>query len=277
MEELAARVEFYRKKIIQTAWYGKGGHITSALSMADIVATLYWNGILRHNSTNPEWEDRDKFILSKAHGGVGFYVMLALEGYFPIDDLKKYCQPEQHLGDHSSMIVPGVENSGGSLGHGLGIAAGMAYAAKMKGKDSLVYVLTGDGECQEGSIWESAMIVGNKKINNLIWIIDYNQLQANSRINDTNGLEPLEDKLNSFGFDVRKVDGHNLSQLKSALFIDRNNLGDKPVALIANTIKGYGVPLFEGKEGWHGRTPNADEYTEIISELGLSMEEFVNL
>lgn len=277
MENYNERVAFFRKKIIQTAWYGKGGHITSALSMADILATLYWGGILRHDSSNPEWDRRDKFILSKAHGGVGFYTMLALEGYFPVSMLKNYCHPGQALGDHANFSVPGVENSGGSLGHGLAFAAGNAYATKLQGKDNLTYVLTGDGECQEGSIWESALFIGNRKLNNLVWIIDYNKLQANSRIDATSSLEPLSDKLEAFGFEVRVADGHDYSQLSGALLVDRNRLPEKPIAVIANTRKGFGVPMLEDQEGWHGKTPREEEYKEIVTELGLSMEDFINL
>ena len=165
---IANKTEEYRKRIIKTAWMGKGGHITSALSMADILAVLYFGNILRHDSKNPSWNDRDRFILSKAHGGVGFYTLLAMEGYFPMGDLDNYCQPGQHMGDHSNACINGVENSGGSLGHGLGFAAGKAFAAKLNNNDYLTYVLTGDGECQEGSIWESALFIGNHKLNNLL-------------------------------------------------------------------------------------------------------------
>jgi transketolase len=200
-----------------------------------------------------------------------------MDGYFPMDDLKQYCHPGQHMGDHSNMTVTGVENSGGSLGHGLGYAAGLALSAKLRKEDYLTYVLTGDGECQEGSIWESAMFIGNRKLNNLIWIIDYNRLQANSRIDNTDSLEPLDAKLWDFGFEVRTADGHSHEALKEAFSVDRRNLPDRPVAVIANTIKGYGVPLFEDKEGWHGRTPNEAEYAEIIQQLGMTMEEFVSL
>lgn len=274
MESLINKSEILRKKIIKTAWEGQAGHITSSLSMVDILATLYWGGILRHDPANSQWENRDQFILSKAHGGLGYYVLLALDGYFNVEDLRRYCQPGQHLGDHSNFCVNGVENSGGSLGHGLGIAAGKALSAKLNDSDNLIYVLTGDGECQEGSIWESAMMIGNFKLNNLIWIIDYNEFQANSRTNDTMSLEPLQSKLDAFGFEVKKVNGHDHQELKKVLEVDRNNLPQRPTAVIAYTIKGYGIPLFEGKEGWHGRTPNAEEYTRIIEELGLTMEEF---
>lgn len=269
--------EEYRKRIVRTAWKGKGGHITSALSMADIMAVLFFGNILRHDPQKPDWSKRDRFILSKAHAGVGFYVMLAMEGYFPMRDLDQYCHPGQHMGDHSNASISGVENSGGSLGHGLGIAAGKAIAAKLNSDDYITYVITGDGECQEGSIWESALFIGNKQLNNLVWIIDYNHFQANGKIESSGDLEPLSLKLRDFKFEVKSVNGHNHKELFEALTIDRNNLPAKPTVIIANTIKGYGVPLFEGKEGWHGRTPTVKEYDVIIKEFGMSIEEFEQL
>lgn len=277
MLDISTRTEELRKRIIKTAWNGKAGHITSALSMADIIAVLFFGGILQHNPEKADWEDRDRFILSKAHGGLGLYVVLAMEGYISMDALDHYCKAGQHLGDHSNMSVNGVENSGGSLGHGLGIAAGKALSAKMKNMDYITYVLTGDGECQEGSIWESALFIGNKQLNNLVWIIDYNRLQAGSRIDNTSGLEPLSDKLKSFGFTVKIVDGHNHIDLYHALKIDRKCLPEQPTAIIANTKKGYGIPLLEDEEDWHGRLPKEKEYDMIIHGLGMTMEEFEQL
>ncbi len=269
--------EEYRKRIVRTAWKGKGGHITSALSIADIMAVLFFGNVLKHNPQNPHWSKRDRLILSKAHAGVGYYTILAMEGYFPMSDLDQYCQPGQHLGDHSNASINGVENSGGSLGHGLGIAAGKAMAAKLNNADYITYVITGDGECQEGSIWESALFIGNRQLNNLVWIIDYNHLQANGTIESSGNLEPLSSKLKDFRFDVKSINGHNHKDLFEAMALDRNNLPQKPTAIIANTIKGYGIPLFEGKEGWHGRTPTVQEYEAIIKELGMSIEEFEKL
>lgn len=276
-DDISIETEELRKRIIKTAWNGKAGHITSALSMVDILAVLYFGGVLRHDSQKADWSERDRFILSKAHGGLCLYVVLAMCGYIPMKALESYCHAGQNLGDHSNMSVNGVENSGGSLGHGLAIAAGKALSAKMKHQDYVTYVLTGDGECQEGSIWESALFIGKKKLNNLVWIIDYNHLQANSRIEGFNTLEPLADKLNDFGFNVKNVNGHDHEELYKALKIDRNCLPESPTAIIANTRKGYGIPLLEDKENWHGRLPSADEYEEIVRELGMSMEEFLNL
>lgn len=277
MMDISGKAMEFRKRIVKTAWSGKAGHITSALSMADILSVLYFGGVLRHDPYQADWEERDRFILSKAHGGVGLYTILAMEGYIPMEALNHYCKPGQHLGDHSNLSVNGVENSGGSLGHGLGIAAGKALSAKLKQKDYITYVLTGDGECQEGSIWESALFIGNKRLNNLVWIIDYNGLQANSRVEGTNGLQPLEDKLKAFGFMPKSVDGHAHEELYHALKLDRKDLPERPVAVIAHTKKGYGIPLLEDQEGWHGRTPDEGEYNEIIRELGMTMEEFERL
>lgn len=277
MRDIKKITDQYRKQIIKTAWNGQGGHITSALSMVDILSVLYFGEVLRHNPRNPQWSKRDRFILSKAHGGVGLYTILGMCGYYPMEDLKDYCKPNQHMGDHSSMMVQGIECSGGSLGHGLGIAAGKAMAAKLKKEDYLTYVITGDGECQEGSIWEAALFIGNNCLNNLIWIIDYNRLQANGWVNETSSLEPLEDKLKSFGFEVLSVDGHNQEELFRVLSVDRAHLPSKPRVIIARTIKGYGVPLFQDKEGWHGRTPKKDEYQQIVQQLGMTWKEFEEL
>lgn len=271
------RAEQLRKKVLQTAWFGQAGHITSSLSMLDILNVLYFENILRYDVRNEYWEKRDRFILSKAHGGLGFYVILAMAGFFPLENLKKYCHEGQHLGDHANYTVKGVENTGGSLGHGLAFAAGKALAGKLNHADYLTYVLTGDGECQEGCIWETALSIGNMRLNNLIWIIDYNGLQANGKVEQVMGLNPLKEKLESFKFDVTEINGHNYTELISALNVDRNCLPERPKVIIAHTIKGKGVPLFEGKEGWHGRTPTKDEYGVIIRQMGLSEEEFKTL
>lgn len=277
INELKENAELLKKRVIKTAWCGKEGHITSSLSMLDIANALYFGGILRHDSSNQYWKERDRFVLSKAHGALGHYVVLAEAGFFSKEKLKKYCHTGQELGDLGSMEVIGVENSGGSLGHGLAFAAGKAYAAKMKDENYLTYVLTGDGECQEGSIWEAALTIGRFKLNNLVWIIDCNGLQAKGRVENVMGLEPLAEKLEAFGFEVIDINGHDYNQLIPALSVDRNNLPVKPRVVIAHTLKGKGIPLFEDKEGWHGRRPTEQEYEVIIEQLGLTREEFDNL
>lgn len=274
ISELEKSVVTLRNKVMKTAWVGQGGHITSSLSMLDIVNALYFGDIMKYDPTNALWEDRDRFILSKAHGALGLYVILAKAGFFPEKELDSYCQVGQHMGDLVNTIVTGVEHSGGSLGHGLAVAAGKAMAARMQKKDYLTYVLTGDGECQEGSIWEAALTIGNFKLNNLIWIIDCNDLQANGFVKYVGGLHPLKEKLDAFGFDVVDINGHDYKDLLGALKIERGALPERPLVVIAHTVKGKGIPLFEGKEGWHGKRPSEEEYDIIIKQLGLSVEEF---
>lgn len=272
--ELQKKAKYLRAKALQTAWYGKAGHITSSLSEMDILTVLYFGGALKYRPDDELWDGRDRFILSKAHGGLGYYTVLAEAGFFPKEKLRDYCHPGQHLGDHSNYMAPGVETTGGSLGHGLGIAAGKALAIRMRRKSNFVYVLTGDGECQEGSVWEAAMTIANKRLTNVVWIIDYNGLQANGRVEEVNSLEPLTEKLSSFGWIPVTVDGHNYEALQRELKIAQDSLFDKPKAVIARTIKGKGLPLLENKEGWHGRTPTKDEYDIIIGQLGYTLEEF---
>ena len=271
LEEKALKL---RRMIVRIASITGAGHITSSLSSLDIITALYFGDIMRYNPKDPEWVERDRFVLSKGHAALAFYCVLAEAGFFPIENLLSFCGKGSKYGGLTTTGVPGVECYSGSLGHGLSFAVGNALSAKIQERDTLVYALTGDGECQEGSIWEAAMSIAQMKLNNLVWIIDKNNIQLSGRVQDIMSLEPLDEKLTSFGFDTVTINGHNLDEIISALRIPRDGHRTKPLAIIANTIKGAGVPFLEHKLGWHGRKPNQEELQTIISELGLTPEEF---
>lgn len=270
---LEEKVLKLRHMIIHIASKTGAGHITSSLSSLDIISALYLEGIMRYNPKEPEWIERDRFVLSKGHAALAFYCVLAEAGYFPKKDLLTFCGKNSKFGGLTTTSVPGVECYTGSLGHGLSFAVGYALSAKIQKRDTLVYALTGDGECQEGSVWEAAMAITQMKLNNLVWIIDKNNIQLSGRVQETISLDPLEEKLISFGFDVVTINGHNLDEIKNALCINRERR-EKPLVVVANTIKGAGVPFLENKLGWHGRKPTQEELKIIISELGLTVEEF---
>ena len=253
MTKIDQRSKDLRKIIVDGLAGGKRGHLGSSMSMVEIIRTLYDN-FLNFNSADPKWLDRDRFILSKGHGCLTLYAILADKGFFPIDEMKTFCAPNSRLGGHPEKDkVPGVEASTGALGHGLSIGVGVALAAKIMQKKFRVVVLTGDGEINEGSIWEAALSASKHKLNNLTLIIDYNKLQSYGSVEEVLNLEPLLDKLESFGFSVREVDGHDvqkLNDLYSSLPFDVN----KPSAIICHTIKGKGFPFAEGKAEWHHKS-----------------------
>lgn len=246
---------------------GKSSHVGAVLSMADIIAVLYGR-ILKKRPANPLWPDRDRFILSKGHAGAGIYAALAETGYFPIEELKTHYANGSRLSGHvSHKGIPGVEISTGSLGHGLPIAAGMAYAGKLDGKQHRVYVLLGDGECDEGSNWEAILFAAHHKLSNLIAIVDYNKIQSLCAVKDTLALEPFAEKWRAFGWDVKEVDGHNHEELITTLNIDPVK-GTKPFCCIAHTVKGKGVSFMENSVLWHYRSPQGEEYQKAMAELG---------
>ena len=247
---------------------GGTSHIGSILSMADIVAVLYAD-VLHYDSANPKWPGRDRLVLSKGHAGVGVYSALAESGFFPVEELKKHAQNGSIFSGHvSHKGVPGVEVSTGSLGQGMPMAMGMAMAAKMDGKDHRVFCITGDGECDEGAIWEAALIAHQYKLDNFIVTIDYNKLQSIKPIEETIGLEPLEDKWRSFGWHVIRADGHDHEALHNAYAeaIAQKGSG-KPIVVIADTVKGKGVSFMENNILWHYRTARGEEFDAAMKEL----------
>jgi transketolase len=245
---------------------GNSSHVASALSIADILGVLYGGG-LKVDPQNPNWPERDRFILSKGHAGAGVYAALAETGFFSTEKLLTHYQNGSTLSGHvSHKGNPGVEFSTGSLGHGLSVATGMALAIQRRRENSRVFCLMSDGECDEGSIWEAAMFASHHKINNLVAIIDYNKIQSLDTIAATLTLEPFEDKWKSFGWNVTQVDGHNHEELEKALS-KQSNKTSKPLVVMAHTTKGKGISFMENSVLWHYRSPQNEEFEKAISEL----------
>lgn len=253
-----------RKEVLTIVYQSKSGHLGCSLGIVDILITLYFK-ILHINPKKPTLKTRDIFLLSKGHAVAALYVILSKRGFFPHSFLSTYFQDGSRLAGHVTLdSVPGIEGTAGSLGHGLSIGIGMALAIKNKNLSSKVYVLIGDGECAEGSIWEAINFAGHHKINNLILILDNNNLQIMGHGTDILNSLPFKDKLSSFGWDVKEVNGHNIAELSKAL---QTQHSIKPLAIIADTIKGKGVSFMENKVEWHGKCPSEEEYKLALSEL----------
>jgi transketolase len=244
-----------RQLILDTCVRAKTGHVTSSFSATEILVALYYGGVLRYDTANLKWADRDRFILSKGQASPLLYAVLGNVGFFPESDLERFCQANGRFGVHLQYDVPGVETTAGSLGHGLGIAAGMALAAKIDHKNYLIFTLLGDGECHEGSIWESAMFASHHHLNNLVAIIDRNWLCVTDFTENCLRLNPLEKKWLSFGWQVKSLDGHSFEQILAALKGIRSRQSDQPLMIIANTVKGRGVSFLENEPLWHGVAP----------------------
>lgn len=268
MEQIARDI---RKKIYQIAHFAGGGHMGAAFSMADIISVLYFDNVLKYDVSNPEWEQRDKFILSKGHASYALYAVLAKAGYFPEEELRHVGQVGSKFGGHPKIYdIPGVEASTGALGHGLSFAIGIAYANKVDKKDSHVYVVLGDGECQEGSVWEGALSAPTLELDNLTVVVDYNKLQAMDNLENIVHMKPFADKWKAFGWNVIEIDGHNYAEIKEALLSREEG---SPTLVIANTIKGKGVSFMENVPIWHYRMPNEQELLILMAELGLTEED----
>jgi len=242
------------------------GHPGGSLSAADIVTTLYFK-ILRHNPKNPRWKDRDRFILSKGHAAPILYAALAENGYFPLEELSTLRRPGSCLQGHCDMTAtPGIEMSSGSLGQGLSFGIGIALAGRLDARDYRVYVLLGDGECDEGQVWEAAMASAHFKLDNMVAIIDHNEQQIDGWNYEVMNLEPLAEKWKSFGWHTIEVDGHDFTQLLSALEKAKQIKG-KPTAIIAKTVKGKGVSFMERNIDFHGKAPTSEEVKKALEEL----------
>lgn len=266
-KKLLTKSLFIRRAILELITSSGKGHIGGAFSSADILTALYYGDILRFDPKNPSWDMRDRFILSKGHAGALLYVVLSDLGFFAESELESCCDKGSMLGGHPDIHVPGVEVTSGSLGNGLGIGAGLALCAKIDQKDFKSVVLMGDGECNEGAVWEAALFAAHHKLNNLIGIIDYNHQCANDYNRDCIELESLNSKWESFGWDVKEIDGHSFSDIIPAFreFHGRNS--NKPLMIIANTIKGKGVSFMEGELKWHHGVPKGDELITARKEL----------
>ncbi|MGF7057451.1 transketolase [Brassicibacter mesophilus] len=255
-----------RSLCVNTVVWAGSGHIGGSLSAMDIFTILYYK-YLNINPKNPEWEDRDRFILSKGHVGVGFAPVLADKGYFDKKLLKEYNHTGSSLGMHlDSRKVPGVDASTGSLGHGLSIALGTALAARLQNKSYLTYCLLGDGECNEGSIWEAAMAISHYNVTNVITIVDRNKCMIDGRTEDIMKLEPFADKWKAFGFIVKEVNGHSFKELSEAIEYSQNEKS-APVVIIANTVKGCGVDFMEDDHRWHYGGLDSEKYKQCMESL----------
>ncbi|MDP8266425.1 MAG: transketolase [Candidatus Aceula meridiana] len=254
-----------RIKSLQMVHAAKSSHIGGALSVADLLAVLY-SRVLNIDPKNPLWDARDRLIFSKGHACASLYAALSYRGFFPEEELEGFGQDGSYFLTHSDRKVPGVEFSTGSLGHGLPFACGMALAAKRKGKNWRVFVILSDGEMEEGSNWEAFLFAAHHRLDNLIAVIDYNKMQALGQVSDILGLEPLGEKLKSFRWSVRDIDGHDHDQIYKSLSSAPWHKGS-PSCLIANTVKGKGVDFMENKLEWHYRSPNAQQLDLAIAKL----------
>ncbi len=266
VEELQAISKRIRRHIIEMTGAAKSGHPGGSLSAVEIVVTLFFD-VLRHDPERPDWPDRDRFILSKGHGCPVLYAVMAECGYCPVDTLKtlrKLGSPYQ--GHPDKRFLPVLEASTGSLGQGLSLALGMGAAARLDGKDWRVYVVLGDGEIQEGQIWEAAMFGAHHKIDNVVAIVDYNKIQLDGFVKDIMDLEPLAEKWRSFGWHAIELDGHDIRALQAA-FAQAKGVKGKPTVIIAHTIKGKGVSFMENNPKFHGIAPTAEEVALALREL----------
>ena len=264
--ELKITANKVRQLIIEGVFNAKSGHPGGSLSAADIFTYLYFKE-LNVDPKNPKWADRDRFVLSKGHCCPGLYAALAIKGYFPEKEIKSLRHIGAMLQGHPNMKgTPGVDMSSGSLGQGVSAACGMALAAKMDNASYRVYAMLGDGECEEGQVWESAMFAAHHNLDNLCYIVDYNGLQIDGKVSEVAGLEPLDKKFESFGFEVIKICGHCFNQIEEA-FEKAKSIKGKPTVIIAETVKGKGVSYMEDQVGWHGKAPNQEQYELALNEL----------
>jgi transketolase len=263
LQNIAQDLRITGLKMVQTA---NSGHIGGAFSLSEIMAVLYFEK-MNIRPEEPDWEDRDRFVLSKGHATVALYPTLATRGYFPVEDLKTFRKIDSNLSGHAEMThIPGVEMSTGSLGQGLSTAVGMALGAKQLGKTFTTYAIIGDGEIAEGQIWEACMYAGAHGLENLIVILDSNKVQLDGTIKEILDTGNLESKFLSFGFHVITVDGHNVEEIGDAIDQAKAIKG-KPKMIIANTVKGKGISFMEGKSKWHGKTPTSEEFSLAFDEL----------
>ncbi len=259
--KLALRI---RKHVLRMTSLGKSSHIGSVFSCVDILATLY-SRVMKVLPTDPRWSQRDRFVMSKGHAGAGLYATLAECGFFPIQRLDTHCQNGSNLCGHvATHGIPGIEFSTGSLGHGLPVAAGMAFALRSKSPNVRIFALLSDGELDEGSNWEAFLFASHHQLKNLCVVVDYNKIQSLASVGETLGLEPLRDKFEAFGWEVRECDGHNHDELMDA-FIPTSS--KQPLVVMAHTVKGKGVSFMEHSVLWHYRSPQGEEMLAAMAEL----------
>ena len=270
-KELEIYATKIRMGIIEGTYNAKAGHPGGSLSAADVFAYLYEKE-MRVNPKEPKWDDRDRLVLSKGHCAPGLYAALAYKGFFPVEDLKTLRHIDSYLQGHPNMnTVPGIDMSTGSLGQGISVSVGMAKGAKFLGKDVNVYSVLGDGEIEEGQVWEAMMFAHQYKLDNLCIIIDCNGLQIDGPCSEVMSAEPIDEKVKAFGFDVITIDGNDFDDLEKAF--DAFHKSNKPFAIIMKTVKGKGVSYMENQVGWHGKAPNEEEYNIAMAELNAKLAE----
>ena len=271
-KQLSLTANRVRQHIIEGTFNAKSGHPGGSLSAADVITYLYFKE-MKVDPSNPKWEDRDRFVLSKGHAAPALYGALAVKGFFPEDEIKNLRKPQSFLQGHPDMRkIPGVDMSTGSLGQGVSCAVGMALAGKVAGKDYRVYSVLGDGEIQEGQVWEAAMFASHKKLDNLTIFIDNNNLQIDGTMEEVNSPYPIPEKFAAFGWNTVEIDGHDFDQIEDAI-AQAKSVKDKPTAVIMHTVKGKGVSFMEDQVGWHGVAPNAEQYENAMSELKAQYDE----
>ncbi|MBP5271708.1 MAG: transketolase [Clostridia bacterium] len=255
-----------RMDVIEGTYHAKSGHPGGSLSVSDIMAYLYFYK-MNVDPENPDWEKRDRFVLSKGHTAPALYGALALKGFFPESEIARLRKPDSFLQGHPSLrMTPGVDMSTGSLGQGISAAVGMALGAKLNGDDYKVYTVLGDGEVQEGQVWEAAMFAAAKKLDNLIAVVDNNNLQIDGTLEDVNSPYPIDEKFAAFGWNVVNCDGNDFDEIDAAFTAAEQHNG-KPSVIVAKTIKGKGVSFMEDQVGWHGKAPKQEEYDQAMKEL----------
>lgn len=268
MQSLTKKATQIRRNIIEMVGAAGSGHPGGSLSATDIVTYLYFKE-MQVDANNPKWDQRDRFVLSKGHAAPVLYAALAEKGFFPVEDLVSLRQIDSYLQGHPDMQkVPGVEMSTGSLGTGFSTSVGMALAGKLDKRDSNVFVMLGDGELQEGQVWEAAMSASHYKLDNLIAVLDYNGLQIDGNIEDVMDPHPIVDKWLAFGWEVIEIDGHDFNSIEEG-FEKAKKVSGKPAILIAKTIKGKGVSFMENMANWHGSAPNKEQVATALEELGV--------
>lgn len=265
-KQLSLKACKVRQHIIEGTFNARSGHPGGSLSAADVITYLYFKE-MNVNPANPKWEDRDRFVLSKGHAAPALYGALALRGFFPEDEIKNLRKPTCFLQGHPDMKgTPGVDMSTGSLGQGISCAVGMALAGKVSGKSYRVYSVLGDGEIQEGQVWEAAMFASHKKLDNLTIFIDNNNLQIDGTMDEVDSPYPIPEKFAAFGWHTVEIDGHDFEQIEKAID-EAKSINEKPTAIIMHTVKGKGISFMENQVGWHGVAPNAEQYKNAMNEL----------
>ncbi len=260
-----------RRDIIKMVYTAQSGHMGGSLSATEILVSLFYYH-MKHDPTNPNWEGRDRFILSKGHATPAYYSILSRMGYFPYEELLSFRKLGSRLQGHPCLMegVCGVEAPAGPLGQGLSVAVGMGLAAKLDKKDTKMYVLMGDGEIQEGQVWEAAMAASHYKLDNIVAIVDNNDVQLDGHVSEMMNIHPIWEKFKAFGWHVLHIDGHDFGQVISALDVSKNVTGS-PLVIIAKTVKGKGISFMEDKALWHGKPPKAEEYRQAMAELGVEV------